>query len=133
MNNNSKTCSEAAFTSGKVHYGPLGNVFFRAMIFEKLGDTVAGHTHNYDHVTFLWRGSLKLRAWHASQEKDGVVSGDVVERTYTAPSRILIKRDWCHELTSLEENTSADCIFAIRDVSTGEIAEDWDGSLEPYV
>lgn len=131
--NNAKDCGEAALiTTGGYHYGPLGNIFFRPMTFAKKGAMVAGHTHNYDHVTFLWKGSVRLRAWHVSQEKDGKIEGIVTERSFQAPARILIKKDWCHEFTSLEDDTFADCIFALREAATGEIAEHFDGSLHPY-
>jgi dTDP-4-dehydrorhamnose 3,5-epimerase-like enzyme len=130
-----KSCKDAAekskgmiHTESITHTGPMGNVYFRPMILGTVGTVVAGHSHNYDHVTFLWKGSVKLRAWHKDQEKNGKINGDVVERTYKAPARVLIKKDMCHEFTALEDNTFADCIFALRDYS-GEVTEEWNGNI----
>ena len=108
--------------------GPMGNVYFRPMRFEQKGEMTLGHKHNFDHVTFLWHGSVRLRAWQGSQDAPEVVP---VDRQYAAPSRILIRREWFHEITALENQSYADCIYAVRDFD-GNVTDTWNGSPEPY-
>ena len=107
-----------------------GNVFIRPNRLEKAGHKTSGHTHNFDHVTFLSRGSVRVRARQVGVTTNEAF-GDVVDRVYVAPAAICIKKNWMHEFTALEDNTRADCIFALRD-HTGEVAEEFDGSLENY-
>ena len=106
--------------------GPLASVWFRSMTFEKAGDVVAGHSHNFDHVTFLWRGKLGVKLWPIAQPT--VV--EVLE--ITAPHRLLIKKDYAHELTALTSNTRADCIYALRDFDS-QVTTSWNGDMTPYV
>lgn len=112
-------------------FGPLGNVFFRPMVFEGIGSQNAfqGHAHHYDHVTFLSRGSVNLRAWEVDPRTGKPVNPAVIERQYQAPSAILIKRNWAHEFIALEEGTRCDCIFAIRDFD-GEVVQEWNGNMD---
>jgi len=119
--------------------GPMGNVYFRPMVFPKKGDQVAGHAHNFDHVTFLWRGSVRLRAWHTDtmtrDEKGDLhppTEDKMIIRQYAAPARILIKKDWAHEFTALANQTMADCIYALRDFD-GQPTDNWNGDETPYV
>lgn len=112
--------------------GARGNVYFRSMRFEEPGGVVRGHTHHYDHVTFLWRGAVHLRAYHTEDGPGGQRAvGDPIEHDYAAPARILIKKDMWHEFTALEPDTAADCIYAVRD-HEGAISEEYDGRQEPY-
>jgi hypothetical protein len=119
--------------------GPMGNVYFRPMRFEKKGAQVAGHAHHFDHVTFLWRGALKLRAWPVETEtvepngdRHPPHEAQMLVRQYTAPARILIKKDWAHEFTALANQTMADCIYAIRDFD-GQPTDNWNGDETPYI
>lgn len=38
-----------------------GNIFIRPNVLEKAGDRVEGHTHNFDHTTFIRRGWVLIR------------------------------------------------------------------------
>jgi hypothetical protein len=112
-------------------YGPLGNVFFRPLIFNGVGSQNAyqGHAHHYDHVTYLSRGTVNLRAWEVEPRTGKQVNDKVIERQYVAPSAILIKRNWAHEFTALEADARADCIFAIRDFD-GQVIQEWNGNVD---
>ncbi len=121
--------------------GPMGNVYFRPMKFEKARHVAGGHVHKHDHVTFLWRGSIRVRAWHVSSMTKSDAAGfetlvppeesQMVIASYSAPARILIKKDWCHEITALEDKTFADCIYALRDFAD-QVTDQFNGDLEPY-
>ena len=95
-------------THPKIDIGQVANVFIRMMTFEKAGDVEDGHTHDFDHVTLLSKGSLK-------------VISDGKETVFTAPHMIFIKKDEEHAFTALEDNTVAYCIHPMR---IGERVED---------
>jgi len=93
-----------------VHIGCVANLFSRMMHFEKAGDTEIGHTHQFDHLTLLAKGKLKV-----------TVEGKVSE--FTAPHMIYIHKDKVHELEALTDGTVAYCIHALHDKDTGEILD----------
>ena len=89
--------------------GKVANVFIRMMSFEKAGDIEEGHTHEFDHVTLLSKGSLKI-------------TSDGKETIFTAPHLIFIAKDKEHRLEALEDGTTACCIHGVRDDS-GDIID----------
>jgi len=91
----------------------VSNVYSRMMHFAKAGDIELGHYHTYDHGTLLGAGSLKLEILN----DDGTTKE---EKVYHAPQMILIKKEFKHRLTALEDDTVAVCIHALRDVE-GEL------------
>lgn len=94
----------------EVKIGCVANLFSRMMRFEKAGDVELGHTHQFDHLTLLASGSLRVVV-------DGVAS------EFTAPHMIYIHKDKVHELTALTDETVAYCIHALHDKDTGEILD----------
>lgn len=80
----------------------VANLFSKMMHFEKAGDVEQGHVHQFDHLTLLAHGALK-------------VTVDGVSTDFTAPHMIYIAKDKNHELVALEDNTVAYCIHALRD------------------
>lgn len=93
-----------------VHIGCVANLYSRMMRFEKAGDIEIGHTHQFDHLTLLAKGKLKV-----------TVEGLATE--FTAPHMIYIHKDKVHELEALVDETVAYCIHALRDKETGEILD----------
>ena len=93
-----------------VQIGCVSNVYIRMMHFHNAGDVEHGHTHGFDHVSFLTKGSVKM-----------LVEG--VEKTFTAPHMILVKKEFEHEITALEPDTILCCIHALRDNDTGDILD----------
>lgn len=86
----------------EVSIGLVSNMFVRQMHFKKSGDCEQGHEHNFDHLTLLASGKLRVEV------------GDSVTE-YTAPCMVYIKKDVTHKLTSLDGNTVAYCIHGLRD------------------
>lgn len=93
-----------------VHLGCVANLFSRMMRFKNAGDVEYGHTHQFDHLTLLAKGKLKVTV-------DGVAS------EFTAPHMIYIHKDKVHELEALVDETVAYCIHALRDKDSGEILD----------
>lgn len=81
----------------------VSNIFTRMMRFEKAGDFEAGHSHVFDHLTLLAKGSLR------------VIADNGKPTVFKAPHMIFIKKDVQHELVALEDDTLAFCIHALRD------------------
>jgi quercetin dioxygenase-like cupin family protein len=96
-------------TNPIVKLGGAGNIYSRMMHFTKAGDIEIGHTHDFDHLTLLASGSLKV-----------TVEGK--NTVFKAPHMIWIHKDKNHELIALENNTVAYCIHAVRD-EFGEIVD----------
>lgn len=93
-----------------VHIGCVANLYSRMMHFVKAGDIEVGHTHQFDHLTLLAKGRLKVTV-------DGVAT------EFTAPHMIYIRADKNHELVALENDTVAYCIHALRDKENNEILD----------
>lgn len=94
----------------EINIGCVANLYSRMMHFKKAGDIEIGHTHQFDHLTLLAKGRLKI-----------VVEGK--ESIFTAPYMIYIKADKVHELTALTDETVAYCIHALRDKETNDIID----------
>lgn len=97
-------------TQPVVHIGCVANLFSRMMHFQKAGDTEIGHTHQFDHLTLLAKGKLKV-----------TVEG--VSTDFTAPHMIYIHKDKVHELEALTDETVAYCIHALRDKENNDILD----------
>lgn len=94
----------------EIKIGCVANLYSRMMHFKTAGDIEVGHTHQFDHLTLLAKGKLKV-----------TVEGNVTE--FTAPHMIYIHKDKVHELEALTDETVAYCIHALRDKDTNEILD----------
>lgn len=86
----------------------VSNLWLRQMVFKKAGDANEGHEHNYDHVTLLTTGSVRVH-----------VEGKTSD--FVAPQMIYIKKGKVHYIEALEDNTIAFCVHALRDKDTEDI------------
>ncbi len=93
-----------------IQIGCVANLYSRMMHFRKAGDIEIGHTHQFDHLTLLAKGKLKV-----------TVEGVATE--FTAPHMIYIRADKVHELVALADETVAYCIHALRDKENNEILD----------
>lgn len=94
----------------EIKLGCVANLWSRMMHFRKAGDTEVGHTHQFDHLTLLAKGRLRV-----------TVEGKVSE--FTAPHMIYIHKDKVHELVALTDDTVAYCIHALRDKENNDILD----------
>lgn len=94
----------------EVKIGYVANLYSLMMHFKKAGDTELGHTHQFDHLTLLAKGRLKVTIEGISSE-------------FTAPQMIYIHKDKIHELEALVDETVAYCIHALHDKDTGDILD----------
>jgi quercetin dioxygenase-like cupin family protein len=88
----------------------VSNIWLRQMVFKNKGDANEGHEHNYDHVTLLTTGSVRVH-----------VEGQTTD--FVAPQMIYIKKGKSHFIEALENNTIAFCVHALHDSETGDILD----------
>lgn len=86
------------------------NLWLRQMYFEKAGDRNEGHVHNYDHMTLLAHGSVRVYVDDKSTD-------------FKAPHTIFITKGKSHYIEALEDGTVAYCVHALRDRETEEILD----------
>jgi quercetin dioxygenase-like cupin family protein len=94
----------------EIQIGCVSNIYIRMMNFKNAGDVEHGHTHEFDHTSFLTRGSVRLTV-------DGIV------KEFTAPHMILIAKNKEHEVVALEDDTIVCCIHGLRDNDSGDILD----------
>lgn len=86
------------------------NIWTRQMYFYKAGDANEGHIHNYDHITLLAYGSVRVH-----------VEGNATD--FKAPQMIYVQAGKSHFIEALEDGTVAYCVHALRDVDSGDVID----------
>lgn len=86
------------------------NVYIRRMTFHKANTIELGHTHLYDHVSYVSLGSCEVQVYDEEKDEMGP------PKRYQAPATIFIAKNKIHQLKSLEDNTVIDCVHALRDI-----------------
>jgi quercetin dioxygenase-like cupin family protein len=104
-----------------VQSGPVG---FRQFFLEKACQSNVGHTHNYDHATFIHRGRVKIIIRDAS---NNVIS----QLEHSAGEWVYIKAELHHEIKALEDNTCYYCVFSHRDFD-GLVSQAYVGNMGAY-
>jgi quercetin dioxygenase-like cupin family protein len=82
-----------------IHY-VAGNVYAKLLIMENAGDYVISHEHNYDHLSLLATGHVR-------------VTVDDVATVYTAPTAVTVKAGAKHKIEALSSNVLWYCVHAI--------------------
>ena len=85
----------------------IKNLWVRQMSFTKAGDQNEGHIHNYDHITLLAAGSVRVHVEDKTTD-------------YKAPYMIMIVKGQRHYLEALEDNTIAYCVHALRNAESAD-------------
>jgi hypothetical protein len=97
----------------KHELGFFGNIWVRQNVLEKTGESFGGHKHEFDHVSLLTKGSVRV-------EVEGYKP-----KEFTAPTFIVIKKEHEHAFVALEDDVNWYCVFALRDLD-GEVVEVYD-------
>ena len=115
-----------------------GNIFVREMAFEKAGDSHVGHSHNFDHTTYVVRGAIKIEQLQvvvpAVLDADGIettpaefgVIRTIEKKASQGHNWVLILAKAYHRLTALEDNSMGHCIYSHRSAQ-GEVVQQWEG------
>lgn len=83
--------------------GYVGNVWVRENYLEHQGDAAGGHTHEFDHVSLLCRGKVRVE-----------VKG-FPPKEFTAPTFIVIKKQYEHDFVALTDDVLWYCVFAFAE------------------
>ncbi len=84
-----------------------------------------GHTHNYDHVTFVQAGSLKV-FWRKPGE-----AAEKESRVFKTGDFFLVKADTEHRIKAVEAGTRYACVFTHRDAA-GMVVQEYEGHDAAY-
>lgn len=106
----------------------LGNIRIRPLVFEKAGDVIRGHTHNFDHVTYICHGAVQIDIL----EPDGTVGQSYIKRASDGHNYQLIQAEKIHRLTALEDNSLGHCIYSHYN-ELGEVVKENVGYGPSYV
>jgi quercetin dioxygenase-like cupin family protein len=101
-----------------------GNIFIRENPLPKIGDRTAGHTHNFDHTTFVIKGAVHVKAICPDAR--------VIERDFVAGQYFLVKADVLHEIIATQDDTLFLCVYAHR-TPQGDIVQEYTGWDRAYV
>jgi quercetin dioxygenase-like cupin family protein len=82
----------------------LDGVFVKSMCIAKAGTFIPQHSHTFDHVSVLVRGSVRVQT-----------GGNSHSIAYRAPAGIMIPAGVKHLFESLEDDTIVLCVHDIRD------------------
>ncbi len=99
--------------------GYFGNIWVRQNFLKCQGDKHAGHQHDFDHVSLLVSGKVRVTV-------DGFPP-----KEFSAPTFIVIKKEHRHTFEALEDKTLWYCVFALRDIN-GDVIDFYDGKNTPY-
>ena len=88
------------------------------------GEVVESHAHNFDHATWITRGSYRIEA----VLPDGTRRNGV----FKAFNMVEIKAGVEHKLTALEDGSEYFCIYPSRNPETGEVVQEFNGWDEAY-
>jgi L-ascorbate metabolism protein UlaG (beta-lactamase superfamily) len=102
-----------------------GNIFIRtAMQMADAGTVNPGHTHQFDHTSIVFTGSVRVNAT--------LPDGRRIERDFQAPAHFLVKAEVEHEITALEDGTTLWCVYSHR-TPKGDVVQDYNGWRNSYV
>lgn len=104
----------------------LGPVGVRRFTLERTCQANEGHQHNYDHVTFVRRGSIQV-LWKTSE--DGEVK---TSKTFKQGDMFLVKASVWHTIKAMEPNTEYACVFTHREFDSEEVVQEYNGNPQAY-
>lgn len=101
-------------------HGFVGNIWIRQNYLRQAGDTAGGHLHYHDHVSLLVQGSVSVQV------------GDLPIKEFVAPTYIVIKKNYKHTITALEDKTVFYCLYAMRDIE-GNVVDIYQDTNVPHL
>ena len=109
-------------TKCRIKHNTYGGIWFKEMTFLKAGDFKNPHTHNFDHVTFITAGSVKVYEIPVDSDGDFNLSDKVEIGVFSASSHIKVPKNMVHYVEAMEDNSIAYCVEALHDgMDTSEL------------
>lgn len=110
------------------HLSIVGPVGMRTGVLAAVCDAHVGHEHNYDHVTLVIRG--RVRVSYSWVDGGKTITGP--DKEFGQGEEVVIKAGVRHTLKALEANTVYKCIFSHRDFD-GLVTQTYVGHEAAYV
>jgi quercetin dioxygenase-like cupin family protein len=85
----------------------------------KKGESVQGHTHNFDHATYCPSGGFLIKRKHPDGREDS-------RELWAGDLPLLIKAECWHKMTALADGSVYHCIYAHR-TAQGEVSQTYTG------
>lgn len=104
----------------------LGPVAYRPFELDRVCQESIGHTHNYDHVTFVQSGALKVYYRRPGEDEERE------SRVFRVGEFFLVKAEVLHRIKAVEPNTRYACVFTHRDFE-GQVIQEYNGNEAAYV
>lgn len=101
----------------RINHAYQHNIYLKQMDFDDSNQVYHGHHHEYDHVTMVARGRVRVTF---SEVPFAGIPEEVKE--YSAVSMFITRSFRLHTIVSLEPNTTVCCIHAVR-TKDGKILE----------
>ena len=110
------------FQDGGYELGSFGNIWVKMNVLHKAGQFAEGHTHSFDHVSLLVKGKVEVE-----------IAG-YPPREFTAPTFIVIRKEYEHKFTALEDDSVWYCVFSLKDIEglfLDEVKDIFSGKHDP--
>ena len=104
--------------------GYFGNIWVRQHKLMKMYDVAQGHTHQFDHVTMLASGKVRV-------DVQDTITKEKRFKEFQAPTFMIIRKDHIHKITALTDDVQYYCVFALRDID-GDVTDVYSGNNDPY-
>lgn len=102
-----------------------GPIQIRITKMEKVGAVCPGHTHNFDHVTHVIKGKVRVQVRY----EDGRPEIDV---EMNAPHFFLVEAHAFHTITALEDDSEFWCVYPHR-TENGDVSMHFTGFEGAYL
>ena len=111
-----------------------GNIFIRPMPsrLDKAGDTVEGHSHNFDHTSVVMRGAARFEATLHDGRTVSIDRFAADAEHGDSRCHVLIKAGVTHKITALADDTIVWCVYSHRSPK-GEVVQNYTGWEDAYV
>ncbi len=106
-----------------------GELALRPLVFGPAGSVVEGHTHNFDHMTYITHGKVRVEKLGDEGKVLKMVELDASE----ARNFVNIEAGVIHRLTSLTDGALGHCVYPHRDPETNAIVRHYNGWEAAYV
>ncbi len=97
-----------------------GNIWTRELSFDEAGQIKRGHKHEFDHLHFLAKGSIRISVYDPKNKHVAIYVGE-----YKAPAWIKVPKEHYHDIIALEDDTLGYCIQAIRNENDEVVDSDY--------
>ena len=92
----------------------LGGLYIRPVSLPNVGDEIPGHTHNFDHVTFIGSGTVAVHV----TKPDGTHDAQII----TGPAYFNVEKSWVHRITAMTPKVWFWCVFAEFDATGARVS-----------